>query len=91
MSEPLDLSSDNRLPEVLEQLEALRKERRGLDALIDNLETEVRIKIGFSEAATLPGWRITNKPQQQPPRPATEFRVLRIRRDNATAEPEYPF
>lgn len=87
----LDLSGNNWLPERLEDLEQLRKQRAGLNALIDMIETEVRSAIGFSEVATLPGWRITNKPQQQPPRPATEFRVLRITRDNKTAVPDEPF
>lgn len=91
MTGPLDLSGDNRLPEVLEELGTLRKQRRGIEALIESLEHEVRAKIGFSEVATLPGWRITNKPQQQPARPATEFRVLRITRDNKTAVPDEPF
>jgi predicted phage-related endonuclease len=78
--EIIDLSSDNRIRELLEDRATLKTE---LDAGLEKMkaiDAEIKHKIGDASEAGLPGWRITFKMQKRKAYEvsATEFRVLRI-------------
>lgn len=63
-SEPepvLDLSGDNRLPDLLAQRSMMRMEIGTLQAAIDTIDTEIKAKMGSHERAELPGWRLSWK------------------------------
>jgi predicted phage-related endonuclease len=77
---PLDLSADNRLPELLTERQALKAELRTREHRCEGIDAEIKAKLGDHELATLPGWRISWKTQKRPERitPAWEGRVLRV-------------
>jgi putative phage-type endonuclease len=79
-TDPLDLSNDNRLPEVLLERARLKKEIEASQAKLASLETEIKAKIGDHEKALLPGWRITWKEQHRKEYivAATTYRKLTI-------------
>ena len=78
----LDLSRDNRMPELLERLEALQARGRDADKEIDAIKAEIAEKMGASAVATLPGWQVTHKLQHRKETviKASSFRVLRVKR-----------
>ena len=76
----VDLTGDNRLPELLEARKTLTTEIALRDKAKKEIETEIRAKIGDAERALVPGWRVTFKMQQRKEIEATEFRVLRTRK-----------
>lgn len=77
---PLDLSQDNRLPELLKQRQLLKAGVKEHEAAIDAIESEIKEKLGFHEAARLPGWKISWKMQTRPEHIVREWkgRVLRV-------------
>lgn len=78
----VDLSHDNRLPELLARREALMQQSEPLKEIRRELEainTEIAAKIGSATYATLPGWKLSRKLQKRKATPATEFRVLRVK------------
>jgi predicted phage-related endonuclease len=54
----IDLSGENALPQMLERLAAVKAQSKALEAEADEIETFVKDKLGASESALLPGWRI---------------------------------
>lgn len=84
-AEPVDLSSDNMMPHLLETRAALSERRRWCEQGIEAIDAEVLDKLAGNQAASLPGWKITYKMQQRKETviPATEFPVLRITRSKA--------
>lgn len=78
----LDLSGDNRMPELLERLERLQAKGKDADKEIEAIKAEIAEKMGASAEATLPGWKLTHKLQHRKEiviKP-TSFRVLRVKR-----------
>lgn len=78
--ETLDLTGDNRLPEVLQRRADLKASVSAAEAEIETIDAELKAKIGAASEATLPGWKISLKAQTRPERlmPASTFRVLRV-------------
>jgi putative phage-type endonuclease len=78
--EPIDLSSDNMLPELLERREVLKAEVKTATARLDEIDAELRHKLDGAPAAIVPGWKITNKMQHRKEvlLPASDFAVLRV-------------
>lgn len=81
----LDLSRDNRLPELLARREELLALGKHAEEHLEPILAEIRDKLGASAYATLPGWEITNKLQHRKEKvtKASSFRVLRIKRTEA--------
>ena len=78
----LDLTQDNRMPELLvdrERMLAVLKEARGD---LDAIDAEIKFKLGEAAEAFLPGWRISFKLQHAKAYEvaAKDYRVLRIKR-----------
>ena len=80
---PLDLTTDNRLPELLPKRRRRKDYIRQAEKWVERADTEIKDKIGVHETATLPGWKISWKMQQRKERimEATQFRVLRVTQD----------
>lgn len=78
--EVLDLSADNRLPEMLARRAELKAQISAAEAEAEAIDAELKDKIGAASEATLPGWKITFKAQTRPERvvAASTFRVLRV-------------
>ena len=77
---PLDLSQDNRMPELLTERARIKGELKTREQRCETIDAEIKDKIGDHELALLPGWRISWKTQKRPERivPAWEGRVLRV-------------
>jgi predicted phage-related endonuclease len=80
--EPLDLSSDNYLGEILDERALHKAAINTLTERIDAIDAEIIHKLDGAELATLPGWKITNKMQHRNPFtvPAKDYPVLRVAR-----------
>ena len=76
----LDLSGDNRLPEMLARRAELKTQIAIAESEADLIDAEIKAKIGPASEATLPGWKVTLKAQTRPERlmKATTFRTLRV-------------
>lgn len=62
----IDLATDNRIGELIEQREAALADRNAVEARIDEIDAEVKAKLGDAEVAILPdGRRITWKNQHR--------------------------
>jgi predicted phage-related endonuclease len=78
----IDLTTDNRMPELLADFERLSAEGNKAEAALKAVKAEIAAKLGDAAAARLPGWEVTHKTQErkgyvvQP----TTFRVLRVKR-----------
>jgi predicted phage-related endonuclease len=57
----VDLSTDNRMPELLAEHARLKAEQRELEKRVKALATEAKEKIGDAEVAIVNGWRVTCK------------------------------
>lgn len=82
----IDLSRDNRIALLLEERELLLAEIKTAapaEKRLDEINAEIREKLGNAGAATLPGWQITNKLQHRKAMDATSFRVLRVKRSKS--------
>ena len=77
---PLDLSTDNFLPEILDERARLTSEIKERNARLDAIKCEVIEKMGVATFAALPGWKITHKVQHRAAYTvqANSFPVLRI-------------
>jgi predicted phage-related endonuclease len=77
---PLDLSADNRMPDILAEREALKATLEVEKERLDAIDAEIRNKLGTAEVAELPGWRITLKEQSRKEHfvRATTFRKLLV-------------
>jgi predicted phage-related endonuclease len=76
----LDLTGDNLLAELLPQRAALVGEMALDRAQLDQIDTEIKAKLGAHQIAELPGWRISWKPVTRKEHIVKEstFRVLRV-------------
>lgn len=76
----IDLSGNNRLPEILARRCELAAAIKDAEAEKDAIETEIKDIIRESPAARLPGWSISYRTQSRKETiiPAAKFRVLRI-------------
>jgi len=77
----IDLTGDNYLPELLAERSDVRDKIKSLKARVEEIDTEVRFKIGDAETATIGGdFTVTNKLQRRKGYTVAEkeFRVLRI-------------
>lgn len=80
--ETVDLSTDNRMPELLERFEALSAIGKSTESELKAVKAEIAAKLGDAAAARLPGWEVTHKTQERAGyvvKPTT-FRVLRVKR-----------
>ena len=77
---PLDLSTDNRVQEILAQREQWKAAEKGAKAAADAIDAELVEKLDGAELAIAPGWRITRKMQHRNEHivPASDFPVLKI-------------
>lgn len=79
----LKLSGDNRLPTILAERTELRETMTVASRRIEEIDTELRDKIGDAAGIELPGWRVTNKQQtraayQVPERTLRTLRVTQL-------------
>ena len=83
----IDLSGDNRLPELLSRRANLKASIGTAEKEAEAIDAEIKAKIADASEATLPGWRITYKAQERRETiiPAKTIRVLRI---TDTAKPK---
>jgi predicted phage-related endonuclease len=79
---PLDLSTDNRIAELLAAHDRHNKARKEAVEALDGIRAEIIEKLGGSTLATFPGWKITHKPQHRDEYTvaAQDFAMLRITR-----------
>jgi predicted phage-related endonuclease len=85
---PLDLSTDNLLPQLLNKRKRRKDYIRRAEKWVDASDAEIKEKIGAHEAAILPGWKISWKMQKREERfmEAKEFRVLRVTESKGKAD-----
>ena len=76
----VDLSQDNRLPELLAERADLSAVIKQSEARKDEIDAEVKAKLEDAELGTLPGWKITWKSQTRKETiiPAKTIRILRV-------------
>jgi predicted phage-related endonuclease len=89
MAEPgkvIDLSADNRMPELLGQRELQKTIAKEAKTTLEEIEAEIKAKLGDAEAAIVRGWKsVTLKNQHRAGYTVKEadFRVLRATREQA--------
>lgn len=78
----IDLSRDNRMPELLQRYEALSAIGNSTEKQLEAVKAEIIEKVGAAALATLPGWKVTYKLQTRKETfiKASSFRVLRVKR-----------
>ena len=78
----LDLSHDNRMPELLEKYQSLQAMGSHAEKELKAIKAEIAEKMGPAAVATLPGWQVTNKLQhrKETVQKAASFRVLRVKK-----------
>lgn len=76
----LDLSSDNRLHEILPRRAELKAAIKSASEEVEAIDAELRDKLGDAEAGELPGWKLSLKLQHKKEfvSPAWSGRVLRV-------------
>jgi predicted phage-related endonuclease len=76
----LDLSADNRLAELLPARAMLKNELTGIEAHLEAIDGEIKLKLGANEKATTAEWRLSWKDEQRKAYTVKEStrRVLRI-------------
>lgn len=76
----LNLTGDNRMPELLETRAALKQSIAADSADLEAIDAEIKHKLGDAAEAFLPGWKLSYKLQQRAGYTVspTEFRALRI-------------
>ncbi len=78
----IDLSGDNRLPDLMNEREVISSNIKELADRKTTIDCEIKAKVGEASSARMVGWRVSHKLQQrkgfvvEP----TEFRVLRVKR-----------
>ncbi len=85
----IDLSRDNRMPELLEQREELSARKNGAEKELKAVNAEIAEKIGDATYAIVPGWeKISFKTQLRKGYTVedTSYRVLRVKRADAQQE-----
>jgi predicted phage-related endonuclease len=78
----IDLSSDRRMPELLEAYEQYCAMGKHAEDGLRAVKAEIAARLGPAAAATVTGWEVTNKTQKRAGYSVgeTEFRVLRVKR-----------
>lgn len=86
-AEPIDLSADNRLPELLDERQGLKDAVTTAEERLDAINAEIVHKLGGAPIGLCGDWRITNKVQHRQERiqPATSFPVLLVKRKRKAA------
>lgn len=81
----LDLTGDNRLPDRLARRFELKQVIDVAQTEVDDIDTEIRDKLGEAERAVVPGWKLTLKTEHRKERmvAATSFRRLRVTKEKA--------
>ena len=81
----IDLSSDNRVRELLEERETLTVTRKTTKEDLEKINNELKHKLGANVAGYLPGWEITNKVVNRKGYAVspTTYRSLRVKRIGA--------
>jgi predicted phage-related endonuclease len=81
----IDLRTDNRIVELLDERVRAAALFEQAKAALDSCTNEIKAKIGDAEAALVHGWRLTFKEQHRKEYTvkATSYRVLRITKDVA--------
>jgi predicted phage-related endonuclease len=81
----IDLRTDNRIVELLEEHEQLAASVAHVKDALEACNNKIKAKLGDAESAIVPGWRMTFKEQhrKQHTVKATSFRVLRIAKETA--------
>ncbi|MDB5612106.1 MAG: putative conserved phage protein [Bradyrhizobium sp.] len=81
----IDLTGDNFAPTLLDEREKLAQVIKDADARKDEIETELKAKLGDAEAALINGWRLSWKTQHRKAYEvkAASFRVMRASREKA--------
>lgn len=76
----IDLTGDNRAPEILAEREALKGVVKAAEKRVGEIDTELKSKLGDAEEGKLPGWKLTWKSQTRAAHYVAEssFRVLRV-------------
>lgn len=84
----IDLSTDNRLPEILAEREGLRRNIAAYEARSDAIRAEVIEKMNGAQLAVCGDWRISHKLIHQPEqiRKATSFPRLTVTRKREAPE-----
>jgi predicted phage-related endonuclease len=82
----VDLRHDNMLPELLDERARLAQEIRDKEARKDEIETEIKAKIGEAETALVTGWRVSCKEihKKEYTVKATSYRSLRATREETS-------
>jgi predicted phage-related endonuclease len=75
---PLDLSADNQLPIVLAERALLQAQMRPLKKRVDEIDVEVKSKVGEYGLARVPGWNISWEMEHRNEQAAKDIRVLRV-------------
>jgi predicted phage-related endonuclease len=84
----IDLRTDNAIPGLLEERAALKAQIDAAMARKDEIETEIKAKIGDAEVAIIRGWNVTLKEihRKEHVVRATSFRQLRaVRQDDESS------
>jgi len=77
----VDLTGDNRLPDLLARRVSITTKMRELTQEKQTIDDELRDKLGEAEEGTLPGWRLTWKTEIRKEKlftPSSSTRVLRV-------------
>lgn len=76
----VDLSGNNRLPEILDRRAELAAILKSADAEKEAIDAEIKQAVGLAASASIPGWRITWRSQHRKEQvlAAKDIRVLRI-------------
>jgi predicted phage-related endonuclease len=61
----IDLSTDNFLPALLAERADIKVREKADKERVEEIDTEIKSKMGDAEEATLPGWKLTWKTQQR--------------------------
>jgi predicted phage-related endonuclease len=83
----IDLRHDNELPELLDKFEKAKAECDQAEARKEELQTEIKAKIGDAEYAIVDGWKVSLKEisKREHVVRATTYRQLRIVREEPAA------
>lgn len=79
-----DLSADNSLPELLFERERLKGSISHDEKRVEEIDEEIKAKVGAARTGWLPGWLISYATQHRKETiiPAKDIRVLRIKRSD---------
>ena len=84
----IDLRTDNRMPELLKELDGLKLLQSDLEEKRRSVESEIKAKIGDAEIALVNGWRVTLKQINKKAYlvKETSYRQLRVVHDDVAPD-----